>query len=124
VEILEKSVKVYLKDMKYENLSDIFEYCSEELVLYGYEGSTTQEYAEKNGLKFADIEKMGLFSRLDELVNGDKKYISWLDNEKVTYQVYSIFETSPSDIEYMQRDTNGKKEISLVTPTDDSEKNW
>ena len=46
---LEK-VRVYSKDLSYE--SGVFEYCSSNLVLYGYKDSTTQKYAEQNGIKF------------------------------------------------------------------------
>lgn len=49
-----KTFKVYSKDVIYED-NDIFEYCPEDLVLYGYEGSTTQSYAAKNGLKFVAL---------------------------------------------------------------------
>ncbi len=60
-----KSFKVYAKDVVYpkemvydgkdgyyEKLSEVFEYCSDDLILYGYEGSTTQEYAKEMGLTF------------------------------------------------------------------------
>lgn len=45
-----KKVIVYSNDVAYG--SGAFEYCSADLVLYGNEGSTTQSYAEQNGLKF------------------------------------------------------------------------
>ena len=48
-----KTFKVYSRDVVYDD--DIFQYCSKDLVLYGYEGSTTQSYAKKNGLKFIDL---------------------------------------------------------------------
>ena len=45
-----KKVIVHSDDVEYG--SSAFEYCSADLVLYGNEGSTTQSYAEQNGLKF------------------------------------------------------------------------
>lgn len=45
-----KSFKVYSKDVVYDDR--VFEHCSNNLILYGYEGSTTQSYAEQNGLQF------------------------------------------------------------------------
>ena len=45
-----KKVRVYSKDINFE--SGVFEYGSSNLILYGYEGSTTQTYAQQNGLEF------------------------------------------------------------------------
>ena len=36
------------------------------------------------------------------------------------YNIYNIYTTTPDDAEYMTRDTNGKREISLSTCTDNS----
>lgn len=49
---LEK-VRVYSKDISYA--SGVFEYGSSNLVLYGYEGSTTQTYAQQNGIEFKTL---------------------------------------------------------------------
>ncbi len=49
---LEK-VRVYSKDINYSE--DVFEYSSSNLVLYGYDGSTTQTYAQQNGIKFETL---------------------------------------------------------------------
>lgn len=61
------------------------------------------------------------FSNNKKLSEGDKIIIESA-TEKVTYVIYSMYETSPDDAEYMQRDTEGKREISLSTCTDDSSK--
>lgn len=60
------------------------------------------------------------FSNNKKLSNGDKVYITDLDGNKVTYTIYNKYETSPEDTEYMTRNTNGAREISLSTCTDDS----
>lgn len=60
------------------------------------------------------------FSNNKKLKNGDKVYITDTSGEKVTYEIYHKYETSTSDSEYMNRDTNGKREISLSTCTDDT----
>lgn len=60
------------------------------------------------------------FSNNKKLVNGDKILITDRFGNTVTYVVYNIYETTPSDASYMQRDTEGKREISLQTCTDDS----
>ena len=37
----------------------------------------------------------------------------------VDYEIYDMFETTPEDTEFMTRDTEGRREISLSTCTDD-----
>lgn len=62
------------------------------------------------------------FSNNKKLKNGDKVYITDTSGEKVTYEIYHKYETSTSDSEYMNRDTKGKREISLSTCTDDTKR--
>ena len=60
------------------------------------------------------------FSNNKNLVEGDKVYITDNSGEKVTYIIYKIYTTAPEDSEYLDRDTQGKREISLTTCTDDT----
>lgn len=60
------------------------------------------------------------FSNNKKLSNGDKIYITDLDGNRVAYTIYNKYETSPEDTEYMTRNANGVREISLSTCTDDS----
>ena len=60
------------------------------------------------------------FSDNKKLSNGDKIYITDQTGTTITYVIYNIYETSPNDASYMQRDTEGRREISLQTCTDDS----
>ena len=55
------------------------------------------------------------------LVEGDKVYITDTTGQKITYIIYKIYTTSPEDGSYLDRDTAGKREISLTTCTDDSQ---
>lgn len=85
-------------------------------ILYGVglnqPGNTTiAGHNYRNGLFFSDNKKLS---------KGDQIYITDQTGTKVTYQIYDMYQTSPSDAGYMQRDTEGKKEISLSTCTDDS----
>ncbi len=59
------------------------------------------------------------FSNNYKLSEGDKIEITSA-TEKVTYVIYKMFYTTPDDASYMQRDTNGAREISLSTCNDDS----
>ena len=60
------------------------------------------------------------FSNNKKLEKGDEIYITDLTGRKVTYEIYNIYETTTSGSEYMNRDTNGRREISLSTCTDDT----
>ena len=61
-----------------------------------------------------------MFSNVDKLKNGDIIYITDLAGRKLKYKIYSVFRASGSESEYITRNTNGKREISLSTCTDDS----
>lgn len=63
------------------------------------------------------------FSNNSKIQEGDKIYITdFLTNQKVEYTVYRKYTTSDSDGSYMRRDTQGKREISLSTCTNDVKK--
>ncbi len=59
------------------------------------------------------------FSNLGKLSNGDKIYITGEDGQKITYEVYQVFLASESDSSFYNRETNGLREITLSTCTDD-----
>ena len=62
------------------------------------------------------------FSNNKKLSKGDKIYITDLNKNRVAYTIYNIFETTDSDASFYNRDTNGKREITLKTCTDDSQR--
>lgn len=61
------------------------------------------------------------FANLKNLANGDKIYITDNSGNKVAYTIYNIYTTTPEDSDFMDRDTNGKMEITLDTCTDDTQ---
>lgn len=65
----------------------------------------------RNGLFFANNKKLNI---------GDKVYITDLTGQRLAYTIYNKYETDENDDEYMTRDTNGAREISLSTCTDDA----
>ena len=67
----------------------------------------------RNGLFFSDNKK---------LANGDKILLTDQYGKTITYSIYNIYQTDPNDASYFIRDTQGKREISLQTCTDDSSK--
>lgn len=60
------------------------------------------------------------FSNNKNLVDGDKIYITDKTRTKVEYTIYNIYTTTPEDSDYMDRDTEGRREVTLVTCTDDT----
>lgn len=65
----------------------------------------------RNGLFFSDNKKLS---------KNDVVRITDQTGNTITYVIYDIYQTTPSDAKYMQRDTQGSREISLSTCTDDS----
>lgn len=60
------------------------------------------------------------FSKVPTLVNGDIIEITDMQGKTLQYKVYSKYEVNPSDTSCTTQLTNGKKEITLITCTDDS----
>lgn len=60
------------------------------------------------------------FSKVPTLVVGDTVELTDLTKRKITYQVYDKYTVDPSDISCTTQLTGGKKEITLITCTDDS----
>lgn len=53
--LCKKLKKIIIYSPRAKIYPDAFEYCSSDLVMQGYMGSTTQEYAKQNGYKFIPI---------------------------------------------------------------------
>lgn len=66
--------------------------------------------------------RKNMFRNLKKLKEGDKLYI--LDNNigKVEYEIYGIYKVEPKDTSCLSQETNGKKEVTLITCTNDSKK--
>ena len=60
------------------------------------------------------------FSNNKRLQNGDKIYITDESGQRIEYEIYRKYTTGTGDSSYMNRDTDGKREISLTTCTDDT----
>ena len=66
----------------------------------------------RNGMFFSDNKKLS---------NGDKIYITDLNGNRVTYNIYNVFQTSVNDTSFYNRDTDGAMEVTLSTCTDASD---
>ena len=111
-------IEIPKTDVKYPVLSDVTKRSLEIAVGIAYgpglnEVGNTCIYGHnyRNGLFFSNNKKLS---------KGDKVYITDQYGDKVTYSIYNIYETTPNDATYMTRDTEGRREISLQTCTDDS----
>lgn len=60
------------------------------------------------------------FSKVPTLVNGDTMELTDLSGKTITYKVYDKYEVEPTDVSCTTQITNGKKEVTLITCTDDS----
>lgn len=61
------------------------------------------------------------FSNLKRLKAGDAITITDYNGEIVEYKVYNVFQTTPDDVSFYNRDTNGLREITLSTCTDNDD---
>ena len=61
------------------------------------------------------------FSKVPTLVNGDIIQITdFANNTTVEYEVYAKYTVDPTDVSCTSQNTDGRKEITLITCTDDS----
>ncbi|MBO5412851.1 MAG: sortase, partial [Clostridia bacterium] len=57
------------------------------------------------------------FGRLKELEIGDTIIITDTYNRQVTYQVYKTYKVNPTDTSCLSQETNGEREVTLITCT-------
>lgn len=57
------------------------------------------------------------FGRLKELEVGDKILITDTYNREITYQVYKVYKVDPTDTSCLSQETNGEREVTLITCT-------
>lgn len=69
-----------------------------------------------------NYKRKNMFYRLRELKKENKIYITDNSGEKIEYIVYKIEKVTPDDISCLSQETDGKKEITLITCTLDSKK--
>lgn len=60
------------------------------------------------------------FSKVPKLENGDIIEITDLSGKTIPYKVYNKYQVDPTDVSCTTQLTNGRKEITLITCTDDS----
>ena len=68
-----------------------------------------------------NFKNKNMFHDLKKLQRNDNLFI--IDNKvgKVEYEVYDVYKVFPEDTSCLEQETNGKKEVTLITCTSDSE---
>ena len=68
-----------------------------------------------------NFKNKNMFHDLKKLKRNDNLFI--IDNKvgKVEYEVYDVYKVFPEDTSCLEQETNGKKEVTLITCTSDSE---
>lgn len=61
-----------------------------------------------------------MFYKLKKLKIGDNFSISDNTIGKIEYKIYDIYKVLPNDVKCLSQDTNGKREVTLITCTIDS----
>lgn len=69
-----------------------------------------------------NFQNRNMFYNLKKLNIGDTLFIC--DNKigKVNYKIYDIYKVEPDDVSCLSQETNGKREVTLITCTSNSEK--
>ena len=62
-----------------------------------------------------NYEQDNMFNHLIDLKVGDKIYLSDNENGQYTYYIYDIYKVKPENTKPLSQDTDGKKEITLIT---------
>ena len=102
---------------------------------YGILNKTTDEILKLSPTKFwgPDPNKIGnlcivghnyrntkFFSKVPTLVKGDIIKITDVTGKTIEYEIYDMYVVEPENVSATSQKTNGKREITLITCTDDS----
>ena len=126
---LPKSYKGYTVDSKLEipkiKLNTyVFEEYDEEAMwicptkYYGSEPNEVGNYC----IAAHNYNKQNMFDNIIKLESGDIIYLSDNENGKQQYTVYDVYKVEPDNTKPLLQNTNGKKEITLITCSDYSSK--
>ena len=69
-----------------------------------------------------NFQNKNMFHNLRNLKIGNQLTISDVSIGKVEYQIYDIYMVQPEDVSCLSQETKGKREVTLITCTTDSEK--
>ena len=67
-----------------------------------------------------NFQNKNMFHNLKNLKKGDTFFISDNNIGKIEYEIYDLYKVVPNDVNCLSQDTNGKREVTLITCTNDS----
>lgn len=67
-----------------------------------------------------NFQNRNMFHNLKKLKIGSRLFISDNNIGKVEYEVYDLYKVLPNDISCLSQETEGKREVTLITCTNDS----
>ena len=67
-----------------------------------------------------NFKNKNMFKNLKKLSVGDNLFIIDNDIGRVEYEIFDIYKVSPKDVACLLQETNGKREVTLITCTIDS----
>lgn len=67
-----------------------------------------------------NFKNKNMFKNLKKLSVGDNLFIIDNDIGRVEYEIFDIYKVSPNDVACLLQETNGKREVTLITCTNDS----
>lgn len=67
-----------------------------------------------------NFQNENMFRNLKNLQTGDRLFIS--DNKigRIEYEIYDIYKVNPNDVSCLTQETGGRREVTLITCTNDS----
>ena len=69
-----------------------------------------------------NFQRKTMFSKIKKLNIGDKVILEDNKNGSFEYEIYEIYRVEPNDVKCLSQETDGKKELTLITCTSDSKK--
>ena len=69
-----------------------------------------------------NFKNSNMFYHLKDLKIGDKIFVSDSNIGKVEYEIYDLYQVNPNDVTCLSQETDRKKELTLITCTNDSKK--
>lgn len=69
-----------------------------------------------------NFKNRNMFYHVKELKIGDRLFITDPEVGKIEYEIYDIYQVLPEDVNCLSQDTQGAREVTLITCTNDSEK--
>lgn len=69
-----------------------------------------------------NFQNKNMFCNLKKLKKGNELYISDKESKKIKYEIYNIYQVVPEDVSCLSQKTDGRREVTLITCTNNSEK--